>query len=85
MVTGARQHYRGVLCTYCREPIPLSPSAEQKVREFDEHGPSGLDQFALRSVTLRCRACHCEGLYTHSDVIDCDGSPRKRSRGRASP
>jgi hypothetical protein len=79
MIAEAKQQYRGVICKRCGQPIPLSPSAERKEREFKEQGPSGLDEFAMRSATLRCRACHGEAVYTHSDVIDLDGTPRKRS------
>jgi hypothetical protein len=76
MIAEAKQKYRGVLCKRCGQPIPLSPSAELKERELQEHR---LDEFALRSVTLRCWACHGESLCTHSDVIDLDGTPKKRS------
>ena len=77
VIAEAKEQYRGVLCTHCRQPIPLSPSAELKEREFKEQGPSDLGEFF--SVTLRCRACHGEGIYTQSDVIDLDGAPRRRS------
>ena len=77
MIAETKQQYRGVLCTHCRQPIPLSPSAELKEKKFKEQGPSDLGE--LFSVTLRCRACYGEGIYTQSDVIDLDGTPRKRS------
>lgn len=76
MIAEAKQQYRGVLCTHCRQPIPLSPSAELKERESKER-PSDLGEFF--SITLRCRVCHDEGIYTQSDVIDLDGAPRKRN------
>jgi hypothetical protein len=76
MIAEAKQRYRGVLCTHCRQPIPLSPSAELKEREFNEQGPSDLGEFF--SITLRCRVCHSEGFYTRSDVIDLPGSPKTR-------
>jgi hypothetical protein len=52
MVTGAKQHDCTVSCTYRSEPILLSPSAEYKVMEFQEHGPSGLHKFC-------CVPSHC--------------------------
>jgi hypothetical protein len=78
MISKAEEHYRGVHCIHCREPIPLSPSAERKEKQFQDHGPSGIDEFDVPSATLRCRACHGEGVYKHSDVIEIEGSPRKR-------
>jgi hypothetical protein len=86
MIAEAKQQHRGVLCRHCREPIPLSPSAALKEEECKEPGLSALDEFALCSFTLRCRACHSEGLYTVLDVIDCNGTPRIRgSQSRKSP
>ena len=84
MIAEAKEQYRGVLCIHCHQPIPLSPSAEVKERQFKEVGPSDLGEFSVFSITLRCRACHGEGVYTQSDVIDLDGTPRKRS-SRARP
>jgi hypothetical protein len=77
MIAEAMQQYRGVLCTHCRQPIPLSPSAELKQIKFKEHRSSGTGDFSVFSITLRCRACHGEGVYTRSDVIDLDGTPRE--------
>jgi len=79
MIAEAKQQYCGVLCTNCRQPIPLSPSAELKQIKFKKHRLSDMADFSVFSITLRCRACHGEGIYTHSDVIDLDGTPRKRS------
>jgi hypothetical protein len=83
MIAQAEQHYSGVLCIHCRKPIPLSASAERKEKQLDDHGPSGVDEFAVPSATLRCRVCLGEGVYKHSDVIEIEGAPRKRvSRAR---
>jgi hypothetical protein len=79
MIAEAKQQYCGVLCVHCHHPIPLSPSAELKQMKFKEHGPINMSDFSVFSITLRCRACHGEGIYTQSDVIDLDGAPRKRS------
>jgi hypothetical protein len=79
MIAEAKQQYRGARCIHRHQPIPLSPSAELKQIAFKEHGPSDLGDFSVFSITLRCRVCHGEGVYSHSDVIDVDGIPRKRS------
>lgn len=78
MVAEVKQMYRGVLCTHCRLPIPLSPSAARKETRLGEQQKSGVDEFVVHSFALRCRVCHGEGLYTPSDVIDCQGTPRTR-------
>jgi hypothetical protein len=79
MIAEAKQQYRGVLCIHCGQPISLSPSAELKQIKFKKHGQSDMGNFSVFSITLRCRVCHGEGVYTHSDVIDLDGTPRTRS------
>ena len=79
MIDEAKQQYCNVLCINCHQPIPLSPSAELKQIKFKKHRLSDVADFSVFSITLRCRACHGEGIYTHSDVIDLDGTPRKRS------
>ncbi len=79
MIAEAKQQYRGVICIHCGQPIPLSPSAELKQIKFKEHRSSDTVDFSVFSITLRCRACHGEGVYTRSDVIDLDGTPRERS------
>lgn len=73
-----RQQYRGVLCIHCRQPIPLSASLVRKEKEMKESELSELSELTSRSFTLRCRVCHGEAMYTESDTIDCDGTPRVR-------
>jgi hypothetical protein len=79
MIAEAKQQYRGVICIHCGQPIPLSLSAELKQIKFKEHRSSDTGDFSVFSITLRCRACHGEGVYTRSDVINLDGTPRVRS------
>jgi hypothetical protein len=78
MIAERKQRYRGVLCTRCGQPIPLSPYAAHKERKLKERRPDALYEFAVRSDTLRCRVCHGEAVYTYANVIDCDGSSRQR-------
>lgn len=66
--------YRGVLCGYCRQPIPVPGIIEQFVaNESDSSEKQG------RTFNLRCRACEREKRYRLSDVIEIEGSPRQRS------
>jgi len=96
MLVEAKQHYRGVLCLHCHQPIPLSSSTTLNGTGFGEQQTSGSNELTVRSLsvrsftersfTLRCRACEGEGLYTNLDVIACDGIPRTRiSRTRKRP
>ena len=96
MIVEAKQQYRGVLCLHCHQPIPLSSSTAANEGGFGEQPTSGGDELIVRSLSvrsftersfaMRCRACEGEGLYTGSDVIACDGTPRTRmSRARKRP
>jgi hypothetical protein len=96
MTVEAKQQYRGVLCLHCHQPIPLSSSTAANEKGFGEQQPSGSNElivrslsvrsFTERSFSMRCRACEGESLYTSSDVIACDGTPRTRiSRARKRP
>ena len=75
--TQAKQTYRGVLCFHCRQPIPLSVSGVRREKDVANQEAGDLDDFAQHS-TLSCRACHKEGFYTTTEVIDCEGAPRGR-------
>jgi hypothetical protein len=96
MIVEAKQKYRGVLCLHCHQPISLSSSTAANEGGFGEQPTSGGDELIVRSLSvrsftersfaMRCRACEGEGLYTGSDVITCDGTPRTRiSRARKRP
>jgi hypothetical protein len=80
MIAEAKESYRGVICIHCRQPTPLTPSADHKEKKYEQHGQSPDDEFAIFSNPLRCRACHGEAVYSARDVREFDGSPRKRVR-----
>jgi hypothetical protein len=79
MIAELIRKYRGVLCSRCREPIPVSGKVAslQDEREYREM------QTPL-AFTLRCRICEEEGVYAMRDIQKFDGEPRARiSRARA--
>jgi hypothetical protein len=78
MIAQAKLSYRGVLCIHCRQPTPISASADHKEREFEQHGKSESDEFSIFANPLRCRGCNGEAIYTPEDVKEFDGPPRKR-------
>jgi hypothetical protein len=82
---ASKQHYRGVLCIHCRQPIPLSASQVRKEKELRESESNELTELRSSSFNLRCRACHGEATYTQADTIDCEGEPRARSSSRRNP
>jgi len=69
------QQYQGVLCWYCRQPIPVPGIVGRMVREdTDDASKSG-----TRVFNLRCRACEKEKQYHVGDIVEFEGSPRPRS------
>jgi hypothetical protein len=83
MVAEAKQSHRGVICIYCHQPTPLTPSANHKEQKYEQQGQSPDDEFAIFSNLLRCRWCHGEAGYSPKDVREFEGNPRKRVRRHA--
>ena len=72
------QQYGGVLCRYCRQPIPLPAivvsmeAADERERSRSSHEQIG------RVFTLRCRACDAEFPYRSKEIVNFEGTPRIR-------
>ena len=74
MTEATLERYRGVLCGYCRQPIPV-PGIVERLADGEEKSAGHGGQ----TFNLRCRACEREKRYRMSDVIELEGSPRPRS------
>jgi hypothetical protein len=73
-----KESYRGVLCRWCRQPIPV-PSIVAVLDRAESKESCQPDGLNARVFHLRCRACEYEYLYKSSDVVDFEGRPRPRS------
>lgn len=89
MVQEKQAHrYRGVLCNFCRQPIPL-PEIVTRLQVITSGDPSsgvGATNLEIveRSFHIRCRACEKESSYRTSDAIEVEGTPLLRNfRARA--
>jgi hypothetical protein len=71
MIQELQQNYSGVLCSCCRQPIPL-PAIIVRI-SVDAAETQG-----DRVFSLRCRACEKEMPYRASEVIQIEGTPRTR-------
>jgi hypothetical protein len=73
------ERYRGVLCGFCRQPIPLPTIVASA-----EAARPGVDQDSSqenisRSFHIRCRVCEKEASYRAAEITDFEGRPRARS------
>jgi hypothetical protein len=73
MIAELIRSYRGVLCSRCRQPIPVSAKIAS-LQDEHEHRETQ----APHAFTLRCRFCEEEGIYAIGDVRILDGEPRLR-------
>jgi hypothetical protein len=67
------EHYRGVFCGYCRQPIPL-PAIVERLTTRD----SGYPARGAHVFNLRCRACQKEKPYRRNEITEFEGTPRPR-------
>ncbi len=75
-------HYLGVLCSRCKERIPVPKRAAALYEEL-KHREAGSDQDTKsRAFTLRCKACDEESVYGIEEIREFEGSPRVRTFGR---
>ena len=74
MVQELKERYRGVLCSCCRQPIPL-PAIITRMELASSEGQDGEGD---RVFSLRCRACEREMPYRASQFLEIQGTPRSR-------
>jgi hypothetical protein len=81
----AEKSYQAVRCTYCSEPIPLSPRLLALFVVESESTKGGL-QTQSEVLTLRCGACSKERRYLKSEIenLECD-PPEDVEVNRAAP
>jgi hypothetical protein len=79
MVQEKKQdRYRGVLCSFCRQPIPLPLVVARLNSQTGVAGDRAFDG-AERCYHIRCRVCEKEACYRSSEAIEVEGAPRPRS------
>lgn len=77
----AKESYRGVLCMSCRQPIPL-PAIVIRMEVLPEDKQSQRRELVFK---LRCRACDREKPYRSRDIVEFEGTPRRRASNIRTP
>jgi hypothetical protein len=73
------ERYRGVLCSFCRQPIPL-PAIVASAESARKTVSAGItEEHVSKSFHIRCRACEKECSYRTAEIADFEGAPRARS------
>jgi hypothetical protein len=73
-----KELYSGVLCSRCKEPIPIPERVVSLQNEIENRATNLLFGF-----TVRCRLCENEGVYLINEIQKFDGEPRTLLRARA--
>ena len=73
-----QHHYSGVLCSRCKERIPVPKRAAVLYEELKHDEVSDGQDARSRAFTLRCRACDEEAVYGFKEVQEFEGPPRVR-------
>ena len=75
-----KAHYRGVSCSRCGTPIPVSLKVLRKQDEVNNEEAS-----VALTFTLRCRACEEESVYAVAEIHEFEGEPKTRGSRQYPP
>jgi L-lactate utilization protein LutB len=73
-----RSHYAGVLCSRCKEAIPVPHRLAALHEELQRDEVTERQDLKSRAFALRCKACDEESVYGIKEVREFEGSPRVR-------
>jgi hypothetical protein len=76
MTSDVKQNYRGVVCSCCRQPIPVPAIVVR--RESSLNSDTEVEQSFGGAFTLRCRSCSKEMPYSLGNVVQFEGAPKPR-------
>jgi hypothetical protein len=71
--------YLGVLCSRCKERIPVPRTTTVLYEELKRGEASEVQEIKSRAFTLRCKICNEESVYGAKEVLEFEGPPRVRT------
>jgi hypothetical protein len=80
MIPEIQQHYRGVLCLHCRQPIPISPLIASREAELSGNKAATPQGRKCQVFNIRCAACGKEKPYTTSEIREIPGATSETYR-----
>jgi hypothetical protein len=79
-----QSHYWGVLCSRCKERIPVPGTTAVLYAQLKRGEVSEGQDTKSRAFTLRCKVCDEESVYGVKEFLEFEGSPRVRTSERTS-
>ena len=77
-MTSETDQYRGVFCFSCRQPIPLPAIVLHIESAGNNLDTRYADEPKKRVFSLRCRSCDKEMPYRTMDIVEIQGTPKRR-------
>ena len=77
-MSSENQQYRGVICFSCRQPIPLPAIVLHIESAGNNLDTLYTDEPKKRVFSLRCRSCDKEMPYRTMDIVEIQGTPKRR-------
>lgn len=74
--------YPGVLCSRCKEPIPVPKRVAVLYEEMKRGELTDREDVKSSAITLRCKICNEEGVYAVKEIQEFEGPPRVRTSER---
>jgi hypothetical protein len=65
--------YRGILCLYCSQPIPIPARAKRVESASHKPQPDNAREEQPQVILLRCRRCEKEAPYGIAEIVDFKG------------
>jgi hypothetical protein len=80
-----QQHYRGVLCLHCSQPIAISPLLASREIELYSNETTVPKARKCQVFNLRCPACGKEKPYKIGEIRGFSGAAREIPRAMPAP
>jgi hypothetical protein len=75
--------YRGILCLYCSQPIPIPARAKMLESESHKSQPDNRSEEQPQVILLRCKCCEKEAPYAVAEIAHFQGPAKPFGQRRS--